>query len=138
MGEEPSLKPAFWRFQDALCTETPVPTGYGVISIGKRGIFGSRDSLLAHQPIASFPKRLKERQDIFGHLQKKRSRVTHHLPGHLVDLPADRLDLGSNERVGKDLPPKQEKKVNGMDPPVTTMNGLDWARMEVFTTIQQE
>ncbi len=30
------------------------------------------------------------------------------------------------------------RKLNGMDPPVTSMNGLDRARMEVFTTIQQE
>ncbi len=29
-------------------------------------------------------------------------------------------------------------QLNGMDPPVTSMNGLDRARMEVFTTIQQE
>ena len=28
--------------------------------------------------------------------------------------------------------------LNGMDPPFSSMNGLYWARMEVFTTIQQE
>ena len=72
--------------------------------------------MLAHQPIASFPKRLKERQDIFGHLEEKGSRMTHHFPGHLVDLPADRLDLSPAKRLGEDLSPKQKKEVAGQDP----------------------
>ncbi len=55
---------------------------------------GSRDPFPTHQTVASFPEKLEEGQKIFRHLEEKGARVTHHFPGHLVDLPAHRLDLG--------------------------------------------
>ena len=38
------------------------------------------------------------------------------LSGHLVDLPADRLDLGPLKGLVQDQAPEQEKEVGGQDP----------------------
>ena len=91
--------PSLFGFKALFARTSPIPAGDGVFSIGTRGLFGSRDPFPAHQAIAFVPKALKEGQDVFGHFQEKRSRVTHHFSGHLIDLPSDRLDPGPDESI---------------------------------------
>jgi hypothetical protein len=85
-SNHPSI-PSLFGFRALFARTSPLPAGDGVFSIGTRGFFGSRDPFPTHQTIAFVPKTLKEAQDIFGHFQEKRSRVTHHFSGHLIDLP---------------------------------------------------